>query len=348
MFIPKPGSNSWSGPRDHRPISLTSFLLKTMERSADRYRRDEALALVPLHPNKHAYWVGKSVEMALHQLVLKVEKALDHQETALGVFVDTEGTFNNTCYDTMCDALISHGSDYTTVRWIRATLEGCIVVAAFNGLSKRLVISRGCPHRGVLSPLLWCLVVDDLLATLNGNGVFIQGYADDIYLLMVGKFPNTASGLMQWALLTMKTWHNEVRLMVNPDKTGFVAFTRKRKLPGFFEPHFSGVKLSLSGSVKYLGVILDSPLTWREDVDVKMRKAHNLLWVCWWACGASWGLRPKGVHWLYVAIVRPSISSASSVWWPGCQMASSKEAKHSTMIGMLRDNGSDSYHSYWC
>jgi hypothetical protein len=66
---------------------------------------------------------------------------------------------------------------------------------------------------------------------------------------------------MKWALLTVQTWCNEVGLSFNPDKIGFVAFTKKRKLLGFFEPQFLGVKLSLSGSVKYLGVILDSRLT---------------------------------------------------------------------------------------
>ena len=28
VFIPKPGRNSYSGPRDYGPISLTTFLLK--------------------------------------------------------------------------------------------------------------------------------------------------------------------------------------------------------------------------------------------------------------------------------------------------------------------------------
>jgi hypothetical protein len=77
-------------------------------------------------------------------------------------------------------------------------------------------------------------------------------------LLAVGKFSNAVSGLMQWALSTIEIWCSKVRLSVNPDKPGFVAFTRKRKLQGYFEPQLSGVKLSLSGSVKYLGVILDS------------------------------------------------------------------------------------------
>jgi hypothetical protein len=143
--------------------------------------------------------------MALHQLVVRVEKALDQQEMVSGVFLDIKGAFNKTCYDTMCDALIKHGSEHTIVRWIRATLEGCVAVTAFGGSPVRVAITRGCPQRSVLSPLLWCLVVDDLLARLSGSGIFIQGYADDICLLAVGKFPNTVSGLMQWALSTVET-----------------------------------------------------------------------------------------------------------------------------------------------
>jgi len=71
-------------------------------------------------------------------------------------------------------------------------------------------------------------------------------------------------------------------------------------------------------SVKYLGVILDSRLTWREHVDVKMRKTQNLLWACRRAYGVMWGLRPRMVHWIYISIIRPFVTFASLVWWPGC------------------------------
>jgi len=82
-----------------------------MDRLVDRYLRDEILAFQPLHPNQHAYQAGKSVETALHQLVVWVEKALDQQETAVGVFLDIEGAFDNTSYDSMCLALSRHGTD---------------------------------------------------------------------------------------------------------------------------------------------------------------------------------------------------------------------------------------------
>jgi hypothetical protein len=95
-----------------------------MERLVDRYLRDETLALRPLHPNQHAYQTGKSVDTTLHQLVVRVEKALDKREIAFGIFLDIEGAFNSTSYDSKCAALARHGVDHTITRWIRATLEG--------------------------------------------------------------------------------------------------------------------------------------------------------------------------------------------------------------------------------
>ena len=82
-------------------------------------------------------------------------------------------------------------------------------------------------------------------------------------------------------------------MSVNPDKTVLCMY-RRRKLSGFLEAHFIGVILIRSVSVKYPRAALDSRLTWREHLDVKVRKAHNLLWVCRNACGATWGPRPKG------------------------------------------------------
>jgi ribonuclease HI len=176
----------------------------------------------------------------------------------------------------------------------------------------------------MLSPLLRCLVINELLARLNNGGVYSQGYADDICLLAVEKFPNTVSGLVQWALHTVDRWCDRLGPSVNPNKTGLVAFTR-RKLPGFFEPRLFGTTLRCSTSVKYLGVILNSRLNWKEHVDVRVKKAQNLLWACRRAYGGVWGLGSKVVHGLYVSIIRPAITFASLVWWPGCQTASVKK-----------------------
>jgi hypothetical protein len=70
-----------------------------------------------------------------------------------------------------------------------------------------------------------------------------------------------------------------------------------------------------------LGTNFPTPLL----LDVKLRNVHNLLWACRRACEVRWALKPKVVHWLYLAIVWPTISFPSLVWWPGCQTASTKK-----------------------
>ena len=108
------------------------------------------------------------MEMALHQLMVWAEKALDQQEIALGIFLDTEGAqemalgifldiegaFNNTSYDSKFSTLARHGVDYTIVRWIRATLEGQLATMTLGGFSRSVRMSRGCPQEGVSSLLL--------------------------------------------------------------------------------------------------------------------------------------------------------------------------------------------------
>ena len=171
LFITKIGSSSYCGHRDFRPISLTPFLLKTMERLVDRFFRNEILVLQPLHPNQHAHQTGKSVETALNQLMVRVEKALDQQEIAIRVFLDIEGVFENNSYDYMCSAFIRHGVDQTIVRRIRATLEGRLATAGLGDVTRCVTVSRACPQGGVLSPLLWFLPENEILITLNEASV---------------------------------------------------------------------------------------------------------------------------------------------------------------------------------
>jgi hypothetical protein len=52
----------------------------------------------------------------------------------------------------------------------------------------------------MLSPLLWSLVVDELLWELNGSGYYTVGYADDIAILTNWKFLQTVSEVSQTAL----------------------------------------------------------------------------------------------------------------------------------------------------
>jgi len=103
--------------------------------------------------------------------------------------------------------------------------------------------------------------------------------------------------------------------LVNPNNPDLVIFTRKRELPGFIKPVFSGFTLHHFTLAKYLCVVPNSWLTWREHVNIRV-EAHKSLCTCRRASGAMGGLKPKVVNWLYASFIRPFITFASLVWWP--------------------------------
>ena len=67
---------------------------------------------------------------------------------------------------------------------------------------------------------------------------------------------------MQAALNRVQRWCEDHCLSVNPDKTEMVL---RLGLPGLIPIVFFGKELERTNKVKYLGVVLDSKLTWSEQ-----------------------------------------------------------------------------------
>ncbi len=110
----------------------------------------------------------------------------------------------------------------------------------------------------MLSPLLWLLVVNDILLEIEATRlVKIVAYADDVVLLSSGLFTPTISACVGKALRRLHNWANHCGLGVNPDKTELVLFTRRTVIPPYLAPKLDGKRLAVSKEAKYLGVILD-------------------------------------------------------------------------------------------
>ena len=315
-FIPKAGRNSYDQPKDFRPISLMSFMLKTMERLLDRHIRDVVLAASPLHASQYAYQSGKSTEDALCALVKKAQESLDNKGVTLATFLDISGAFDNATHESMIEAAVKRGVNPTGIRWIKSMLTNRRINATLYDASATILATRGCPQGGVLSPLLWIMVIHGLLRRLSDKGYYAQGYADDVVIVAMGPFLDTVSDILQGALQLAERWCRSRQLEINPAKTALVPFTRKRKLDALKLPTLFGQEIQISHQAKYLGVILDHTLTWTPHILNRIRKATNIFCACRRAYGPTWGLKPKVVWWLYRTIVLPTLTYAAGAWWP--------------------------------
>jgi hypothetical protein len=150
VFIPKPGK-LLSQLKSLRPISLKSFILKTLEKLLDRHTRDGVLVETPLHQNQFAYRGGMSTETALFQVVHRLEKSLSHKEIALGAFLDIKAAFNNTSFSAITMAATECGLEETCCRWVRSMLESRLIHTSLMGSSLTAKVVGGCLQGGVLS-----------------------------------------------------------------------------------------------------------------------------------------------------------------------------------------------------
>ena len=169
-FIPKSGRASYEEAKSFRPISLSSFLLKTLERLIDHHIRNVCLVEHPLHKMQHAYQRGKSTVTLLHDVVYNIEKAFSQKHSGLGVFLDIEGAFDSVSFNSIMEAARSHGIPSIISNWILAMLSNRILCCSLRQTEIRRLSVCGCPQGGVLSPLLWNLVADGLLSRLNQLG----------------------------------------------------------------------------------------------------------------------------------------------------------------------------------
>lgn len=144
IFIPKAGKKPNYEAKSFRPISLSSFCLKTMERIIDRHIKETVLKDNPLHENQFAYQEGKSTEAALKKVTNAIKRNLKNY--VLGSFIDIAGAFDNTSYESIKRALNRKGVDGNTCEWISAMLRDRQVIMTTGSSSKKFYVTTGCPQ----------------------------------------------------------------------------------------------------------------------------------------------------------------------------------------------------------
>ena len=149
VSIQKAGRNCHDTAKDFRPISLSSFCLKTLERLIDHYIR---MNLEPslLSGSQHAYCKGKSTETALHTIVRNLEDSILANEYTLAAFIDIEGAFNNVTASSIVKALVNKRVNPLVCKWVNNMLINRLVSSEVAGASTTRPVCKGTPQGWVL------------------------------------------------------------------------------------------------------------------------------------------------------------------------------------------------------
>ena len=146
---------------------------------------------------QYGFRAGVSTETALHEFVRRIELSLAKKRTALGIFLDIVGAFDNIAHNGIAGALRELKVSSFFVHWIENLLRHRIIQVELNGEIKKVV--KGNPKGGISSQFLWNCVLNRLL-DLRNRSFHVQAYAEDVAILLTGTNMLRIKGRAQKAL----------------------------------------------------------------------------------------------------------------------------------------------------
>ena len=311
VFMSKPGKDCYLSPRSFRPLSLMSFLFKTLERLVV-WRVDEtAFKDNPLHKRQYAFRKNLSTDNALTESINYIERSMYRGEMVIAVYLDIKGAFDNISTEAIIRSLKKRGVENLVLDWYKDYLENRTCESNLGSSKIIAKLDRGAPQGGVASPALgWNCPYDDLLQSFNNDGTEPFGFADDSKLLIAGKDFETCFSIAKHALKKAGRWARRAGVSFCPNKTAVMFFSR-----GNFKPnkqlHLNGVPLPWSTQTKYLGITIDHNLSFLPHIEKKLAQAKKKLMVLRHVFDQTWGPHPKVTRWSYTGIVRPAITYGS-------------------------------------
>ena len=198
VFIPKPQKDDYGEAGSFRPISLTQYLFKTMERVIEWSLREHSDDYGQISDMQHAYSGTKGTDTALSTLVNMIESAILRKHLCLVISVDIQGAFNNLATQAIHKVMVDNNYPPFMIRWYMNFLKTRISIAEVLGVKLSIRPVCGTPQGGVLSSRIWNLAFDPLLKLLNQNSPCAPvGFADDGALCFRGICADTLVDMAQ-------------------------------------------------------------------------------------------------------------------------------------------------------
>jgi len=294
--------------KNYRPISLTSLVVKTMERII----YSNLLSALESHGRisscQYGFRKSCSASHLLVQVVHDWAKALDSRNSSHCLFLDFAKAFDSVPHQRLLLKLQCLGIRGDLLNWFRSYLTNRSQRVVINGhYSGWLPVLSGVPQGSILGPLLFILYINDLHSLIKSSSLKL--YADDVALYAtVSSYQDCVN--LQDDLARIYDWSLIWQLKLSPSKCEALNITNKHS-PVSFTYTIGSISVAWCSKVKYLGVVITSNLKWNDHCQRIVQKATQSLNRI---RRAMYGCTEKAKTLAYLALVRPCLEYCSVVW----------------------------------
>lgn len=279
LLLIRKGNKPLDQPSSFRPISILDTEGKLYEQLLLERLNREIERTGGLSENQFGFRKGRQTIDAINKVINIAEQAAAHRNLCVAITLDVKNAFNSASWQKILDKMRKRGICESLISILASYLsERKLLVETEDGV-RLMRITSGVPQGSVIGPTIWNLLYDDILLTEMPAGITLVGFADDIAMTAIAKSELLLVNLANRGLERVANSMDNLSLELAPQKTEAVLLTKRRKLtPITF--NLKGTTIALSKAVKYLGVWLDTKLSFVEHVNqtiIKVEKTTTAL-----------------------------------------------------------------------
>ena len=265
---------------NYRPISIlpsfSKFFEKIMFNRLVAFLNKQNV----FYEHQYGFTPSYSTTLAMIHLVEQISSSIDNKEICAGIFLDLSKAFDTVNHKILLNKLEHYGIRGIALDWVKSYLNDRKQYVEVNNVaSAQKTVKCGIPQGSILGPLLFILYVNDIS---NSSEIlkFIL-FADDTNIFYSCKDIENLENTLNTELEKVSVWLIVNKLSINIKKTKYIIFkTRQKRIT----PHNMLIKVNnetieQKESIKFLGVIIDESLSWKEHINVIASKISRTIGV---------------------------------------------------------------------
>ena len=250
---------------NYRPISLLPSISKVLEKIIYKRLFNFLKQNKSLIPHQFGFRKDHSTDYAILHLYDKIVNSLSKKEHTIAIFMDLSKAFDTIDHQILLHKLDLYGIRGIALTWFKDYLQNRQQYVSFKTYdSQKLNVNCGVPQGSILGPLLFIIYINDIINSSPVLNFVI--FADDTSVFYSHSDFNHLMNLLNRELSKISQWFKCNKLSLNINKTNFIHFNKTTSHRNNIVLKIDGLPLTEKQSTKFLGVVLDSNLTWNEHI----------------------------------------------------------------------------------
>lgn len=309
IAILKPGKPA-NSPKSYRPIALLSVTYKLLERVIYNRISPTIFEIIPVE--QAGFRPKRSCVEQVLSLTTRIEAGFQRNLKTSAAFIDLSAAYDTVWREGLVYKLLRVIPCKLTARLLNNMLnDRTIQVITGSEISSPKKLKNGLPQGSVLAPLLFSLYIADMPDTKSKK----YGYADDWALTTSCKTFEETEVILSADLKKLGKYFRKWRLQPNASKTEITCFHLNNKSANReLRIQFENKWLTHNKNPKYLGVILDRTLSFKEHLTKTAEKLKTRNNIIQKLTGTTWGASASTLRSSALGLVFSAAEYCAPAW----------------------------------